>query len=253
MGLLSLIIAFITYIAMIVVNGLANALPLNGITTGDVSFKYPNLFQPSGITFSIWGIIYLLLFIYLGIQAFNVNQTKTEEVKKTYTRTNLLFSISSILNTIWLFTWHYDYMFLSTVIILMLLITLILLVKTIPSNLRFIKAIFSVYLGWITVASIANITILLVKLGLQNEGIVAVILTVLVLLVGTIISLLWIVREKDYIFGFVIVWAYLGILIRHLTQENLERMYPTIVTSVIILMICLIFTNTRVLNKTLHR
>ena len=147
----------------------------------------------------------------------------------------------------------YDYMFISTMIILMLLITLILLVKTIPSNLRFIKAIFSVYLGWITVASIANITILLVKLGLQNEGIVAVILTVLVLIITTTIALLWIVREKDYIFGFVIIWAYLGILIRHLTQENLERMYPAIVTSVIILMICLIFTNTRVLNKTLLR
>ena len=253
MGLISFFIAFMLYIVMIVVNGLANTLPLNGITTGDVSFKYPNLFQPSGITFSIWGIIYLLLFSYLVIQAINMNQSKTEEVKKTYTRTNQLFSISSILNMIWLFTWHYDYMFISTMIILMLLITLILLVKTIPSNLRFIKAIFSVYLGWITVASIANITILLVKLGLQNEGIVAVILTVLVLIITTTIALLWIVREKDYIFGFVIIWAYLGILIRHLTQENLERMYPAIVTSVIILMICLIFTNTRVLNKTLLR
>lgn len=247
----SLILALVAYIFMVVLNVLANALPLNGITTGAVSFKYPNLFQPSGITFSIWGIIYLLLLIYIVVQFFQINRIESDNAKNLFIRMNLLFALSSLPNGMWLLAWHYDKMILSTIIMLALLVTLIVLAKLSSSSSFLIRTSFSVYCGWITVASIANMTITLVKMNVRSDGLNAIIMTIAVLLVGLVISIVWIIREKDYIYGFVVLWAYLGILIRHLKQENLTKMYPTILITLIMSLVCLLVVNGIMMHKTL--
>lgn len=251
MSIFALILASVMYIFMIVMNTLANSLPLNGITTGAVSFKYPNLFQPAGITFSIWGLIYILLLVYLVYQFINFKNLQDNDTKQLSIRINLLFALTSLLNGLWLLSWHYDKMILSTVIMVGLLVALIFLVKISAATTLINRAPFSVYLGWITIATIANVAIMLVQAGVPSFDSNAISLTVGILLIGFGISVLWIVREKDFIFGFVIIWAYLGILIRHLKQENLSGLYSSIYITVIICLIFLIATNSYVIFKSL--
>ncbi len=234
----SFIMAIIMFILMIIVNGMANTLPLNGITTGDVSYKYPNLFQPSGITFSIWGIIYLLLLVYLVIQGFEIRTIQSEATSWLVIRLNWLFVATSLFNMAWLVAWHYDRMVVSTIIMIMLLVTLIVLVQSIPTGLGLVRSIFSVYLAWIVVATIANVTILLVKLGVPHEGQPAATITAIILLIGLTISLVWMIRESDLVFGLVVFWAYGGILLRHLRQEHLNHPYPVIIRAVSFSLIC---------------
>ena len=214
------------YVFMMVMNYLANALPLNGISTGAVSFKYPNLFQPSGLTFSIWGLIYALLLAYLIFQFVQFSNIQQLDTKHLYIKINIIFGLTSLINGLWLLAWHYDQMIGSTLLMLVLLALLIYLAKIATSATPLTRTTFSVYLGWVTVATIANITITLVKLGVPSFNSLAITLTVITLIVGVLIAYLWITKEKDYVFGFVLIWAYLGIFIRHMNKENLNQSYP---------------------------
>ena len=111
----------VAYVAMVGVNFLANGLPINDRSTGAISDAYPNLFAPAGVTFSIWGLIYLLLAGYVAFQFGKGNQ-KTEEI---FDRINPLFLATSLANISWIFAWHYDYIGLSVVIMAVLLALLV--------------------------------------------------------------------------------------------------------------------------------
>lgn len=240
MPILSLIIALVMYIFMIVMNTLANTIPINNINTGEVSFKYPNLFQPTGLTFSIWGIIYLLLFIYLIFQFVNFANISTSEHKDLFIIINLVFAFSSLLNGLWILAWHYDKILLSTIIMIFLFISLAIISKIIPATDLLSKAAFSVYFGWITIATIANVTILLVKLGIPNFEISSVIVTNVILFVGLVLASLWIFSEKDIIYSLVIIWAYFGIFLRHFRSFELNRAYPSIYISALVAILIII-------------
>ena len=128
---------------MIVMNYLANALPLNNKTTGELSDSFPNLFVPAGITFSIWGIIYLLLFVYCIVQFTGSNQAIVSDI-------SWFFGISCVLNALWIVFWHYEKLPLSLLVMAGLLISLIyinFLIRSLPMGV--IKASFGIYLGWI--------------------------------------------------------------------------------------------------------
>ncbi len=161
----------LTYLAMIVVNFLANALLINNRSTGVISDAYPNLFAPAGLIFSIWGLIYLLLLGYVLYQFTSFGMKLGQKNEALLRRVNMLFIISSLANIFWIFAWHYDYIFLSVIIMLVLLIFLIKIAdivrveKITKQEKLFISLPFSVYFGWITVVMIANITILLVSLA----------------------------------------------------------------------------------------
>lgn len=238
MSTVMIIVALLMYVFMMVMNTIANTLPINGITTGDVSFKYPNLFQPTGLTFSIWGLIYVLLFAYVVYQLTFIGKPLSDELKQLFFRVNLLFAVSSLLNALWLLSWHYDRIVLSTVIMVLLWLTLLGISLMTPTLGILTKTAFSVYFGWITIASIANVTIMLVKLGVPSSTSRSILLTALILVIGLILSILWIVIKKDLAFGFVILWAFTGILIRHMSNSGLNRMYPMIyITSIISILI----------------
>ena len=172
----------LTYVAMIAVNVLANALPINGRTTGAVSDAYPNLFAPAGVTFAIWGLIYLLLGAHVLYQfgLFHVSDDKgaVGESRRVslLERVGVLFSLSSIANVAWILSWHYDLILVSTLLLATMLVLLILITRTIlaadlnPRDRIFIRLPFSVYFGWITVATIANITVWLVSIGWGGGG-----------------------------------------------------------------------------------
>jgi len=240
------ILTTVTFLIMIVVNALANILPINGVTTGEVSDAYENLFAPAGITFAIWGLIYFLLAGYtlyqLGFFQGGEKYIKIELLEKI----GILFSISSIANSIWIFLWHYNFIPLTVIFMIIILICLIMIVTEISKHKLtfreqlFIRLPFSVYLGWITIATIANITTFLVSIGWNGFGISDVTWTIIILIVGVIISALTIIKFKDIAYGLVIIWAYMGIYIKHTSLNGFAGQYPTIITTVIISIVIII-------------
>ena len=163
------VLVVVTYLAMIAANVAANALPLNGRSTGDISLAYPSLFTPAGITFSIWGLIYLLLGAHVLYQlGLFRDRPDTPADTALLNRVGVLFALSSLTNTAWIFAWHYDLIPLSAVLLITILVLLALIVTTVRRaeltgrQRWFVGVPFSVYFGWSTVAVVANITVLLV-------------------------------------------------------------------------------------------
>lgn len=223
--------AGVFYVAMVVMNFLANGLPLNNRSTGDISDAYPNLFAPAGPAFSIWGVIYLLLGGYVFYQFTNKDK-KTENLLK---KINPLFIGTSLANISWIFAWHYDYISLSVLIMATLLVLLIKIADIINAEKftalkrLFIWAPFSVYFGWITVASIANITIFLVSIGWNGFGIADFVWTSIILLVGALIGILRMYKDKNIAYGMVLVWAYAWIVFKHVSASGFNGQYPSII------------------------
>lgn len=222
-NILILTINIFLFILMITMNALAVMLPLNGKSTGELSDKYPNLFVPAGITFSIWGLIYMLLVLYLGYQLIGAIKNKK---KMTFLfNANLTLGLNFLLNATWIITWHYEYILLSFLVMLSLLGTLIyIFLKIEKQNFNsfidylFIKAPISVYLAWISVATIANVTVLLVNAKWTGFGISQNIWTIVVIILGTILALLMLYRHKNIPYALVFIWAYSGIIIKRTSQ-----------------------------------
>jgi len=196
------------FAVMIAMNYLANALPLNGKTTGAVSDSFPNLFVPAGVTFSIWGVIYLLLLVFCVIQFNSANQ-------EIISRISWLFAVSCIFNALWIVAWHYGRLPLSVIIMLGLLVSLIwinIIVKDLPFGL--IKAAFGIYLGWICIATIANVTGLLVMYNWNGFGISQETWTIIMIFAGALITVgaLW--RVDNPFIGLSVIWAFAGIMIK---------------------------------------
>ena len=198
----------ILFTGMIVMNYLANALPINGKTTGELSDAYPNLFTPAGITFSIWGVIYILLLIFCVIQFTTSHQA-------VITRIGWLFGFSCFFNALWIVAWHYERLPLSLILMLGLLVTLIwinVFIRDLPD--AFIKAGFGVYLGWICIATIANVTALLVNYGWGGFAISGQTWAIIMISVGAVIVSLTIWRLENPFIGLAVVWAFAGIMIK---------------------------------------
>ncbi len=233
----------VTFVLMIVVNALANILPINGIGTGAISDSYQNLFAPAGITFSIWGIIYILLAAYTLYQIGYFQDKSSEAKGKLMDKIGIIFSLSSLANTVWIFTWHYMNIPLSMLLMLVILGCLIYINRMIYSaeldrkERIFISLPFSVYFGWITVATIANATILLVSLGWDGFVIPEPVWTIIILLVGLLIGCITLLRNRDYAYGLVLIWAYLGILIKHTATDGFAYSYFSVINT---LVVCLI-------------
>jgi len=189
-------------------NYLANSLPINGKTTGQLSDAYPNLFVPVGLTFSIWGIIYFLVAGYCIIQF-------QPAFKEIAIKISWLFIMSCVFNALWIVAWHYQKLFLSLLIMAGLLITLILInIQVKGLSLGLIKAAFGIYLGWICIATIANVTALLVDEGWTGFGISQETWTIIMIAAGTLIVSLSILNIQNPFIGLAVVWAFLGIILK---------------------------------------
>lgn len=197
-------------------NLLANLLPINNLTTAELSDKYAVYFVPAGYVFSIWGVIYLFLIAYAILQ---ITQ-KSEKFQKVFNAIFPFHLAGLILNGVWILFWHYEQVEVSVLIMLGLLASLILTyLKINKSKLekgyksKIVKATFSIYLGWISVATIANITVALFKNGVTefifNGQIWA---SILILIAGVLASIF--IFRKDYFYPAVIIWAIVGIAIK---------------------------------------
>ena len=248
MGIILLkIFISISYIGMIAVNYLANSIPFNDQNTGEISSKYPSFFTPAGFTFSIWGIIYLFLGIYVVKMIF----TSSTDLSEQYlTTTMILFIATSVLNITWLFCWHYDYIVLSSIVMAVFLILLLIAMSIIPSESILIKSAFSLYAGWLSVAFIANVTIMIIYLKidffLQKE----MLWYIIIIIVGLLLVSLVLFTSRNVVYGLVFVWAYFGIFTKHKSQIDYfisDNWAPTF-TGIVLLIISVITIVTYVLN-----
>ncbi|MDR4987422.1 MAG: TspO/MBR family protein [Bacteroidales bacterium] len=201
-------INILAFALMVFVNYLANALPINGKTTGQISAAYPNLFAPAGITFSIWGIIYLMLMVFVLLQF-------REENKQMIAALGWLFALSCVLNATWIFAWHYDRMFWSLILMLALLATLVVInQKLMPFPAGLSRAVFGIYLGWICIATIANVTVLLVKYQWGGWGIPDEVWTIVMIAAGCLITAAVVYKLENPFAGLAVIWAFTGIILK---------------------------------------
>lgn len=223
------------FAVMIVMNYLANALPLNGKTTGELSGSLPNLFVPAGVTFSIWGVIYLLLLAFCVIQFNSANQA-------IINRISWLFAASCILNAVWIVAWHYGRLPLSVIIMLGLLVSLIwinIFIKDLPFGL--IKAAFGVYLGWTCIATIANVTGLLVASNWNGFGISEETWTVIMIIAGALITVAALWWFDNPFIGLSVVWAFAGIMIKRQLDYRSIFVVAAIAMALVAIMLLLAF------------
>jgi hypothetical protein len=212
------VLVVLAVIAVIAVNAIAVALPLNGLDTGEISDRFDIYFVPAGYVFSIWSLIYLGLIAYAIFQALPAQKENPRLRSIGY-----LFVFSCLANIIWLFLWHYEVFNFTLVAMLALLLSLIGIylrldigrVQVSPGEKWCVHIPFSVYLGWISVATIANATQLLYYLGWNGWGISPEIWAVIMLTAGVIISAVMSLTRADIAYSLVLVWAYAGIALEH--------------------------------------
>ena len=254
------VLCILAFTSMVAVNGLASALPLNGVNTGQLSDELPNLFVPAGITFAVWGLIYILLAAYVVAAAREAFRSADEGRRAWSSRDGALFILNAAANIVWIRAWHWRLIGTSLVIILVILGTLVVLErdterKLLPSGplepdfseksgsialQRFFLTVpLRVYLGWICVATIANATALLVKTRWGGFGLDPRIWTVSVILTGLALALVFSVWKRQIAAPLVVVWAYAGIVLKRL-QTDPDYSFPVWIAAGLAALIILI-------------
>ena len=203
------------------VNILASTLPLNGQNTGEISDRFQVYFVPAGYVFAIWGIIYI------GWIAFAIYQAlPTQKESARLRNLGYLFALSGVFNAAWLFCWHYNQFGLSVIVMLALLGLLIASYLKLnvgrtpvnPAEKWFVDIPFSVYLGWITVATVANVTDYLYSINWTGLGIAPQAWAVIMLGVASLLGILMTFLRMDSSYVFVLVWSFAGIAVKQAAQ-----------------------------------
>jgi len=228
------ILALASFGFVLVMNAVATALPLSGLSVGEVSDKYTTLFAPIDFTFGIWGLIYLGLTIYSFTQLFTDNQI-IQKITPWFIAANLL-------NGSWIIAWRLELLWLSALVLILLLFSLYKINKVTTTQRQdltttfTIRIPFAIYFGWVTVATIANISSLLVQLGFQDGYILdAQTWTVVILIVATLIGTATALVNSSPSYALVLVWAFYGIYSRHTSPFEWNLEYPNIILATQIL------------------
>lgn len=235
---------------VLVLNIMANSLPLNGYTTGELSKMYPNLFVPAGFTFAIWGLIYFFLagFIFFQLIHFFSKERKSPQAVSLI---GAWFFISCLANAGWILTWHYRYPVWSLLLMLLLLVSLIQIYRNLGYGIRsvstaekwWIQAPFSLYLGWISVATLANTTAVLVHINFSGWGLPEPFWAAALILLSGLLGLFFLRQNFDFVYAAVIIWACFGIYYKRSYLAPAET--PVITTSAAAVAILLIYRSAR--------
>ena len=248
---MKIMFTWVLFIGVIAVNALANILPINGMNTGQVSGFYPNAFVPAGFTFSIWGVIYCMLLSYtIAFTYFTIKRSQYEKVFAFIERINPYFLTTCVLNMAWIIAWHYLQIELSVLIMLLFLITLIQLflksrtgIYDLTKTQRLLlDTPFMVYLGWISVATIANSTALLVSYQFNGFGLAPMYWSVIMILIALILSAVMLKKYQVGSFALVVAWAFWGIRARQGSDYPLIQSITTIGIAYLLVMTVITFT-----------
>lgn len=229
------LVTLATFIVTVAVNAAANILPINGQRTGEISDRYAVLVVPAGYVFSIWGLIYALLLAFTIWQALPRNRGDA-----TLRSIGYLPAATGVLNAAWVVLFHYEAFVLTVPVMIALLVTLIAIHLRLwarrdalrGASFWAVRVPFSVYLGWITVATIANIAQTLSALGFTAFGLEPALVAAAVLLVGLAIATRFVLEFRDAAYGLVIVWAYVGIAVKE--QETLLVASVAVISAILV-------------------
>jgi hypothetical protein len=216
-SLLRQLLVIVFFAATLVANGLASSGALGGIPTGEISNAYPIYFVPANLTFAIWGVIYTVLTAFVVFQALPA-QRENPYVK----RISGLFVLSGIANAVWLVLFQYEQFWLSIPVMLILLGSLIAIYlrldvgKAVSRSTYWLMQVpFSIYLAWITIATIANFAQALFASDLTELGLGGPVWAAIMLVVGTVIISAVIVRGRGNIaYALTTIWAIAGIVVK---------------------------------------
>lgn len=206
--ILALLVPVLLLITL-VFNGMAASGALNGIPTGQISDKYPVLFTPAGYVFSIWSLIYLMLIVFAVYQLLpkQFNDASLNPLRSW-------FLVTSVLNSLWLWVWQYEYLVLSLLIMILLLLSLIKIYLLKRKGWQ-TRVPFSLYLGWISVATIANVSVVLYSLNWNGFGVSDLAWTLILMLTAVVLGVTMLYKYHDFLFAGVIVWALIGIAVKN--------------------------------------
>ncbi len=230
-------LVLVAVIATIAFNGISQAIPVGGRTSADVSNHYTTFFTPANYAFAIWGVIYLLL-IGFGIYQALPSQRQNPNTRKI----GWLFILSCILNCLWITLFQFEQILVSVVVILAFLLTLIAIYvrldigrgKPSTADRWLLHLPFSVYLGWLCVATIANISVLGVAQNLSNPlGIDGATWAAIMLVVATAVGVILAMTRRDVGFVLVFVWAFTAII-------NKQSAAPVVATTALVTVIVLL-------------
>lgn len=220
------VILVATFVTTLFVNFMANYLPINGITTGEVSNFYFNYFTPANYVFSIWIVIYVAQILMYFTIGFDLKRYK-KYLEKIYP----WLIIVDLANVVWLLAWHYKLIELTVPFMVLILLSLIQFYiitrseKSLPQIFRFTS---SVYLGWVNVATIANISAFFSAYGYSPSIISKALLVVLLMVVAIALSLVFVKSYKDYIILIIAIWAIIGIVVKF--QDSATIFYGGLAT-----------------------
>jgi benzodiazapine receptor len=212
------------FILTVIVNSIAGSTTLiGGRDTATVSNNNPTLITPAGYVFSIWGVIYILLGVFVVYQAL-----PRERSSDYHKEIGWLFALSSLINIAWIFVWQFESLILSVVLIFALLFTLIAIYlrlnigrsKVKNSERLAVHLSFSVYLGWITIASIADVAVTLTAYKWDGFGISPETWAIIVVAVALVITLLMLGLRRDIAYALVVIWALVGIDVNHSNNQT---------------------------------
>lgn len=229
------ILGAILLVLTVLINYLSDYFRLGGYTNKEVSDMYPTLFTPAPITFSIWGIIYLSLIIF-SILSFKKNN---EELIKDI---GPFYILSFVLNIAWIITWHFNVIGVSLFIIFLLMMTLFIIQSRCADNNKEIgHAIFGIYSGWITVATIASIfTVLTKEIGRFHESKLEILLAVAMIIIATMVTWYMTVLDRNPFYGVSVFWGMLGIVINQFDMYNGK--YDLVISAAVVSMIIILIS-----------
>lgn len=231
----------IFFLLVVITNALANLIPINGKTTGEISNQINVLITPAGYAFSIWSLIYVLIGIWI-IRQFVGDRGDSA----VYANTTVWFILSSLFNIGWILVWHYELFVISVVIMLLYLVSLIMLYQKLDESESdfFDRAPFSINLGWISVATIVNIAYVLKVNGWDGFGLTDETWTVIMLVIGAILAIVFRLKERDFLYPLVFVWAYIAIGVKNYGETDLAA-YTAFILAGILLVAAIIPWNRR--------
>jgi hypothetical protein len=213
------IVTFLAALATIVVNILANALPFNGLNTGEISDRFAIYFVPAGYVFAIWGLIYIGWLVYAVYQLLPARSQDPVLAKIAP-----WFWLSSLGNISWIFMWHYEVFSVTLVFMTLILVSLLVIYRNLADAKGYtkwlVKLPFSVYLGWISVATIANVSQFLFYRDWSGWGIAPQSWAVVMIGIASLLGILMAWTENDTPYGLVLIWAFIGITVSQAGTSN---------------------------------
>ncbi|MEM7794481.1 MAG: tryptophan-rich sensory protein [Cyanobacteria bacterium P01_C01_bin.118] len=216
-------LAIATWIAIVgtlVVNTLSNIFPIDGNTVADLANGPLGgvLITPANYAFSIWGVIYVGLMVYAWYQSRPKHRSQL-----VIKRINSCLIAACVAQIAWIYLFTLQLYWLSVLAMVLILLSLIAAYSELADGQHHsdrrrqqrVNGPISIYLAWISVATIVNVASAFYSSGITELGLSDVIWTAVMIVLANGVAALAIVQRQDLPFALVFIWADVAIAQRH--------------------------------------